>query len=132
MQLSMIVPILYAIGILSCVFHLANGIWTFGITWGLWVTPAAQRWATAACLVFGLGLAAVGMGALGKFSFGVDVNEARRIEDEMYEHQFAVEIKDAEEKGKQDPNARKRYDPKEQARGGSPATASLPSPSPQP
>ena len=61
MQLSIIVPILYAIGVLSCVFHLANGIWTFGITWGIWVTPAAQRWATAACLVFGLGLAAVSM-----------------------------------------------------------------------
>ena len=45
MQASLIVPILYAIGVLSCVFHLANGIWTFGITWGIWVTPAAQRWA---------------------------------------------------------------------------------------
>ena len=42
---SGIIPILYTIGILSCVFHLANGIWTFGITWGIWVTPAAQKWA---------------------------------------------------------------------------------------
>ncbi len=33
---------LYSVGVLSCVFHLANGIWTFGITWGLWITPEAQ------------------------------------------------------------------------------------------
>jgi succinate dehydrogenase cytochrome b subunit len=125
MQLSIVVPILYAIGVLSCVFHLANGIWTFGITWGIWVTPAAQRWATRACLVFGVLLAAVSLGALGGFAFGVDVQEARRIENEMYEHQFAVELKEAEEKGKEDPNAKKRYDPKEQVRGRSPATAAI-------
>ena len=40
-----IYPVLYVIGVLSCVFHLANGIWTSGITWGLWVTArvAAPR-----------------------------------------------------------------------------------------
>jgi succinate dehydrogenase / fumarate reductase cytochrome b subunit len=77
MRISGIVPVLYAIGVLSCVFHLANGIWTFGITWGLWVTPAAQRWANAVCLVFGLGLGAVGLGALGGFAAVVNVKEAR-------------------------------------------------------
>jgi succinate dehydrogenase / fumarate reductase cytochrome b subunit len=125
MQLSLIVPILYAIGVLSCVFHLANGIWTFGITWGVWVTPAAQRWANVVCLVFGLGLAAVSMGALGGFAFGVDPKEAREVEDIMYEHQFAAEIEEAKKLGKEDPNAKKRYDPKEQYRGRSPATAAL-------
>jgi len=128
MQLSLIVPIWYAIGVLSCVFHLANGIWTFGITWGIWVTPGAQRWATAACLVFGLLLAAVSMGALGGFAFGVDPKEAREIENIMYEHQFAAELEEAKKLRKEDPNAKKRYDPKEQYRGNSPATASLPSP----
>src|SRR6185436_13411010 len=43
-----VVPLLYAIGVLSCVFHLANGIWTMGITWGIWITPAAQRRANVA------------------------------------------------------------------------------------
>jgi hypothetical protein len=38
----------YAIGILACVFHLANGIWTMGITWGVWTSPAAQSRALAA------------------------------------------------------------------------------------
>lgn len=89
MRISLIVPILYAIGVLSCVFHLANGIWTFGITWGVWVTPAAQRWATAACLVFGLGLAAVSMGALGGFAFGVDVKQAQDVEKAMYDAKVA-------------------------------------------
>jgi succinate dehydrogenase cytochrome b subunit len=128
MQLSIIVPILYAIGVLSCVFHLANGIWTFGITWGVWVTPAAQRWATAACLVFGLLLAVVSMGALGGFAFGIDPKQAREVEDLMYEKQFAVEIEEAKKLGKEDPNAKKRYDPKSQHQEQSQATASLPNP----
>jgi len=130
LQASMVVSILYAIGVLACVFHLANGIWTFGITWGIWVTPAAQRWATAVCLVFGLGLAAVGLGALGGFTWGVNVEEARRVEDEMYEKQFAVEIEEAKKHDQSDPNAKKRYDPKEQLRGHSPATASVLNPEP--
>lgn len=90
LQASIVVQILYAIGVLSCVFHLANGIWTFGITWGLWVTPASQRWATRLCLVFGLLLAAVSMGALGGFAFGVDPKEAREIEKEMYDAKVAA------------------------------------------
>jgi succinate dehydrogenase / fumarate reductase cytochrome b subunit len=85
----LIVQILYVIGVLSCVFHLANGIWTFGITWGVWVTPAAQRWATAACLVFGLGLGAVSMGALGGFAYGVDVKKAQEVEKAMYDAKVA-------------------------------------------
>jgi succinate dehydrogenase / fumarate reductase, cytochrome b subunit len=104
MQMSAIVPILYAIGVLSCVFHLANGIWTFGITWGLWVTPTAQRWANAFCLVFGIGLALVSMGALGGFSVMYrgeeEIAKIRAEEDRMYEKR--VEI------GEIDPNDHKR------------------------
>jgi succinate dehydrogenase / fumarate reductase cytochrome b subunit len=86
MRVSMpLVPILYAIGVLSCVFHLANGIWTFGITWGIWVTPQAQRWANVACLVFGIGLGIVGMSALAGFAFVVDPQAAKIAEDNMYE-----------------------------------------------
>jgi len=35
LQQSILIPICYAIGLLACVFHLANGIWTMGITWGV-------------------------------------------------------------------------------------------------
>jgi succinate dehydrogenase / fumarate reductase cytochrome b subunit len=34
---------IYPLGILASCYHLANGIWTAGITWGLTVSAAAQR-----------------------------------------------------------------------------------------
>jgi succinate dehydrogenase / fumarate reductase, cytochrome b subunit len=34
---------LYIIGILSCVYHFVNGIWTFLITWGITVSPQSQK-----------------------------------------------------------------------------------------
>src|SRR5687767_8540115 len=107
MQFSSIVPILYAIGVLSCVFHLANGIWTFGITWGIWVTPSSQRWANVACLVFGIGLAFVSMGALGGFTVMIrgeeEIKAVRKIEDNMYEERVKIgEIDANEHKRKRD------------------------------
>ena len=33
----------YVAGILSATFHLANGVWSFAIVWGLTVGPRAQR-----------------------------------------------------------------------------------------
>ena len=33
----------YVAGILSATFHLANGVWSFAIVWGLTVAPQAQR-----------------------------------------------------------------------------------------
>ena len=59
------VPMLYVIGVLSCVFHLANGIWTMGITWGVWVSPAAQKRADRICAAFGIALAVVGLSGIG-------------------------------------------------------------------
>jgi succinate dehydrogenase / fumarate reductase, cytochrome b subunit len=73
---------------MSCVFHLANGIWTMGITWGVWVTPASQRWANYACAGFGVLLALVSVGAIGGF-LGVDVEKARETEDRMYKARTA-------------------------------------------
>jgi succinate dehydrogenase / fumarate reductase cytochrome b subunit len=39
----LITYILYPLGILASCFHLANGFWTAGITWGLTVSAGAQR-----------------------------------------------------------------------------------------
>jgi len=86
MQASIVVPILYSIGMLSCVFHLANGLWTMGITWGVWITPEAQRRANYVCGAFGILLAIVGMSAVVGFE-NVDVEQARKTEDEMREIQ---------------------------------------------
>lgn len=75
--------IFYGIGVLACVYHLANGLWTFGITWGLWTSPRAQRRASYISLALGLLLAAVGLGALGGM-IRVDQNAARQEEDALH------------------------------------------------
>lgn len=83
----MIVAVLYAIGIIASVYHLANGIWTMGITWGVWISPAAQRRASVACLIFGLGLGAVGLTALGglrDYGSGEALQEAISVEDALF------------------------------------------------
>lgn len=79
LQASVVIELGYAVGILACVYHLANGLWTMGITWGVWTSPAAQRRANWACAAFGLALAAVGLGALGGMA-RVNVDEAAQIE----------------------------------------------------
>jgi succinate dehydrogenase / fumarate reductase cytochrome b subunit len=55
---------IYIVGTLAAVYHLANGLWTAGITWGLWTSANAQRWANVPCLLFGIGMAVMGMGVL--------------------------------------------------------------------
>ena len=60
-------------------FHFSNGLWTLGITWGLWTSPAAMRRANVVSIVVGLGLAAAGLGALGGF-LSLDVSKAREAE----------------------------------------------------
>jgi succinate dehydrogenase / fumarate reductase cytochrome b subunit len=54
----------YALGTLCCVYHFANGLWTTGITWGLWISPSAQRWANIPCAAIGLVLAGIALGSL--------------------------------------------------------------------
>ena len=55
---------IYGIGLFACVFHLANGIWTMGITWGVWISPRAQSRMLVVCTLFGLLLAVVGLSGL--------------------------------------------------------------------
>ena len=96
---GVLVQVLYAVGILSCVFHLANGIWTMGITWGVWTSPAAQKRADLACILFGVLLAAVGLGALGGAAT-VDIEAAKEVEDRIYQAKLAA--------GEISPNPHKR------------------------
>ncbi len=76
------VTALYAIGMLSAVFHFANGLWSIGITWGIWTSPAAMRRANVLSIVVGLVLAAAGLGSLGGLQ-RIDIDEARITEDAM-------------------------------------------------
>jgi succinate dehydrogenase / fumarate reductase cytochrome b subunit len=57
----------YAVGIIASVFHLANGIWTALITWGITIRPASQRTAGYVCAAFGVILGLIGLGALSGF-----------------------------------------------------------------
>jgi succinate dehydrogenase / fumarate reductase cytochrome b subunit len=84
-----IVVALYAVGILASVYHLANGIWTAGITWGVWTSPPAQSRALSVCGAFGIFLALVGLGALWglhRVGHGEALQDARLFEDRIYQH----------------------------------------------
>jgi len=80
---GVVIPSLYAIGILACVYHLANGIWTMGITWGVWISPEAQRRANWLAGGVGAILSVVGISAL-IAATQVDIPQALRTEDAMY------------------------------------------------
>jgi len=82
-SLSIVWPIFYVIGVLACTFHLANGIWTAGITWGLWITPAAQRRASYACTAFGVLLSLAGLSSVVAVT-RTDAAASKEIEDQMY------------------------------------------------
>ena len=78
----LLITILYAVGILSTVFHFSNGLWTLGITWGLWTSPGAMRRANWISIMVGVLLGGAGLGALGGMR-SVDVEQAKVIETRM-------------------------------------------------
>ncbi|MEY8348735.1 succinate dehydrogenase cytochrome b558 subunit [Bacillus cereus] len=54
----------YLVGVISTIFHFANGLWTFCISWGITVSPRSQRISTYVTLAIFLGLSYVGVSAL--------------------------------------------------------------------
>lgn len=46
-----VVGLVYVLGVAACVFHLANGLWGFCVSWGVLLTRASQR---TGALAFGL------------------------------------------------------------------------------
>ena len=65
-QASALVVAAYVAGVLAAVFHLANGAWTMGATWGVWTSENARRRANVPCTVVGLALLAIGVGGAGR------------------------------------------------------------------
>ncbi len=83
------VKIVYLIGMLSAIYHFSNGLWTQGITWGIWTSAAAQRRASWVSVVVGLTLTVVGVTALSGFS-RVNVEQATEVEDAMQAQQQVI------------------------------------------
>ena len=57
----------YIVGILSATFHLANGIWSFLVSWGITQSPSSQRVATYITMAFFVILSIVGVVAIVSF-----------------------------------------------------------------
>jgi succinate dehydrogenase / fumarate reductase cytochrome b subunit len=103
MQGNLLWPALYAVGIVASVFHFANGLWTMGITWGVWISPQAQKRADR--LIWGLGalVLVIGFSALGGF-MTLNAEEAEQIENRMYRESVKT--------GRVVPNEKKLTNPK--------------------
>ena len=84
-------PLFYLIGVLSCVYHFANGLWTSGITWGLWISPAAQARANKVCIGIGVFLTIISLTAwwAAVSPNDEDIAEMQKIENRM--HDAAIE-----------------------------------------
>jgi len=119
LQASVLIQIAYAIGIVACVYHLANGLWTMGITWGVWTTPTAQHRANYFCGAFGIVLACIGLGAL----YGMvtaNLEQTLAVENKMNEHRIETGEVSAAEVDEE----RKALEQEEAADGTSTADAS--------
>ena len=55
--------LVYMVGIISTVWHFANGIWLFLVDWGITIGERAQRLTGYACIAFGVVLLLVGVNA---------------------------------------------------------------------
>ena len=60
--------IFYIVGIVSATFHLANGIWSFLVSWGITQSPKSQRIASYITNVFFILLSIVGVVAIVMFA----------------------------------------------------------------
>jgi succinate dehydrogenase / fumarate reductase, cytochrome b subunit len=57
----------YLIGVISTVFHFANGLWSFAVSWGITVSPRSQVISTYVTLAIFLALSIVGVRAIFAF-----------------------------------------------------------------
>lgn len=51
----------YIIGVVSTIFHFANGLWSFAVSWGITVTPRSQLISTYVTIVIFIALSIVGI-----------------------------------------------------------------------
>ncbi|MFC5603901.1 succinate dehydrogenase cytochrome b558 subunit [Sporosarcina koreensis] len=60
--------VFYIVGVLSATFHLANGLWSFAVTWGIAQSPRSQKIVSYITIVAFLVLSVIGMQALLAFA----------------------------------------------------------------
>lgn len=53
--------VFYIIGVVSTIFHFANGLWSFAVSWGITVTPRSQVISTYVTIVIFIALSFVGI-----------------------------------------------------------------------
>jgi len=80
--MGLVVSIFYMAGVSLLVFHLANGLWTAAITWGLTISAAAQRRWGYVCAGLGAALMAAAWASVIGFAT-LDPAEARAVEEAM-------------------------------------------------
>ncbi len=83
---GLLVSAFYMAGVSLLVFHLANGLWTAAITWGLTVSEAAQKRWGQVCAVIGAGLMLAAWSAVIGFAT-LDPAAARVVETRMLDQQ---------------------------------------------
>ena len=57
----------YVVGVISTVFHFANGLWSFSVSWGITVSPSSQKIITYITLVVFVVLIYIGLRAIFAF-----------------------------------------------------------------
>jgi len=58
----------YIVGVLSATFHLANGLWSFAVTWGIAQSPRSQKIVSYITIIAFLVLSVIGIQALLAFA----------------------------------------------------------------
>lgn len=57
----------YLVGVISAIFHFANGLWSFAVSWGLTITPKSQKFMTYVTMIIFVLLSYVGVAAIFAF-----------------------------------------------------------------
>lgn len=56
--------VFYFIGVISAIFHFANGLWSFAVSWGITMSPRSQQISTYVTMAIFFALSFVGVRAL--------------------------------------------------------------------
>jgi len=93
---GMVVAAFYMLGVTMLVFHLANGLWTAAITWGVTLTQAGMRRWGYVCAAIGAGLMLAAWSAVIGF-VTLDYDAARATEQAMLDGAHSADGEPARE-----------------------------------